>query len=132
MASPLFLRLLIFVTCAMALFGLTPVVMNQWQGLNACPALGPLPACYLVFVGYLAVALSVMSKPAYRNWLFYSGWAPVFLLAFSGTAFELSGRVTCPRNTADVPMCFYSLTIATGLLVAYLLARRRLPIAADA
>lgn len=118
-------RLLIVVTCGVALYQLAPVVAAQWQGQSACPMLGPLPACYLVLLGYSAMAAGVLWRGACRQYLFVGGWLPVFLLALSGTLFELGGRVTCPRNAAAEPMCFYSLAIASGLMLAYLLMRWR-------
>jgi len=63
-------------------------------------------------------------EPLRSGWLFLSGWLPVFLFALSGTSLELLGRPTCPRSESDVPLCFFSLAIASGLLAAFILARR--------
>jgi len=86
--------------------------------------LGPVPACYLVFVGYIAIGVSVVLEPLRSGWIFVSGWLPVFLFALSGSSLELLGRPTCPRSAADVPLCFFSLAIASTLLAVFILARR--------
>jgi len=117
-------RLSILLVSVLALSRLFPVVTEQLSGLEACPLLGPVPACYLVFAGYIAIGLSVVLEPLRSGWLFLSGWLPVFLFALSGTSLELLGRPTCPRSESDVPLCFFSLAIASGLLAAFILARR--------
>jgi len=117
-------RLSILLVCVLALYRLFPVVAEQLRGLEACPLLGPVPACYLVFAGYIAMGVSVVLQPLRSGWLFLSGWLPVFLFALTGTSLELLGRPTCPRSAADVPLCFFSLAIASVLLAAFILARR--------
>jgi len=87
--------------------------------------LGPVPACYLVFAGYIAIGVSVALEPLRSGWIFLSGWLPVFLFALSGASLELLGRPTCPRSDSDVPLCFFSLAIASALLAAFILARRK-------
>jgi hypothetical protein len=116
-------RLSILLVCVLALYGLFPVVAEQIRGLDACPLLGPVPACYLVFVGYIAIGVSVVLEPLRSGWIFLSGWLPVFLFALSGTSLELLARSTCPRSDSDVPLCFFSLAIASALLAAFILAR---------
>jgi len=58
---------------------------------ETCPVVGPLPACYLVAIGYFLVALSAISPTAKwtRN-VFFIGWTPVAVLAgFGSTMFLL-------------------------------------------
>ena len=117
-------RAAILAVCVYTLYQLFPVVLRQLQGQN-CPMIGFVPACYVVFVGYLAMAFSVTINPRKTAWLFYPGWIPVFMLAFTGTSLELMGKPTCPRTSADIPLCFLSLAISTGLLLAYLFTRGR-------
>ncbi|MFV1998656.1 MAG: hypothetical protein ACC641_11690 [Acidiferrobacterales bacterium] len=117
-------RLSILLVCVLALYRLFPVVADQLRGLDACPMLGPVPACYPVFFGYIAIALSVALDPLRSGWIFLSGWLPVCLFALSGTSLELLGRPTCPRSASNVPLCFFSLAIASALLAVFILARR--------
>lgn len=119
------MRLVILGVAAMALYGLLPVILSEWQGTKPCPAVGPIPACYGVGAGYAAMGVAALIGPARAGWLFLAGWLPVFLLAFGGTALELAGQPTCPLTPSGTPLCYYSLAIAgLVLLPAYLVARR--------
>ncbi len=115
-------RLSIAVICAFALYKLSGVISQHIQG-NACPMLGPVPACYLVFLGYAAMLLAVAFNPLRTLWLFFAGWGPVFFLALSGTVLELFSKPTCPRTDSDTPMCFLSLGVASFLIVIFFTAR---------
>ena len=108
----------------MVLYRLSPVVADKWQGLDSCPDIGPLPACYLVGLCYAAMALAALAAPRRLFWLFIAGWVPVFLLALGGTTLELSGRPTCPPSPTGLPMCYFSLAIACLLLPAFLASLR--------
>ncbi len=124
MISSRLARIGIFLVSAVVLYGLGPIVAKEWSGFDACPSLGPLPACYLVFAGYSAIAFSVLLEPLRSGWIFFAGWFPVFLLALVGTSLELMGRHTCPQTDAGIPLCFFSLAFAIVLAGAFLLARR--------
>ncbi len=117
-------RVSILVVSMLALYRLFPVAANQLKGLEACPMLGPVPACYLVFVGYIAIGVSVVLEPLRSGWVFLSGWLPVFLFALLGTSMELLGQPTCPRSASDEPLCFFSLVIASSMFVAFFFSRR--------
>ena len=119
-----FIQMLIGVACGYTLVRLAPVIQAQWQGQQSCPALGPLPACYVVAVCYTAMAVAAIVRPRKLKTLFLTGWAPVFLLALIGSALEIAGNQTCPKAAAGIPLCFYSLALATFLLPAYLLVTR--------
>jgi hypothetical protein len=120
-------RLSILLVCVLALYRLFPVVVEHTRGLEACPLLGPVPACYLVFIGYIAMGVSVVLESLWSGGIFLLGWLPVFLFALSGTSLELLGRPACPRSATDIPLCFFSLAIASVLLAAFILARRLSP-----
>ena len=122
---PWLARLVILGVAAMALYRLLPVVLSQWQGTKPCPAAGPIPACYIVGLGYAVMGIAALVGPARAGWLFLTGWLPVFLLALSGTALELAGQPTCPLTPSGTPLCYYSLAI-TGLILlpAFLITRR--------
>lgn len=78
-----------------------------------CPMLGPIPACIIVFLGYLFIVLSAafLKRTAAKK-LFYIGWTPVFLLALMGVILELTKGKVCPPGTFGVPQCFFSLAMA--------------------
>ena len=52
------IRIAIAIVAIIVLYGLAPVIANQWRGLDACPKLGLLPACYLVAVCYVAIGVA--------------------------------------------------------------------------
>ena len=90
-----------------------------------CPMLGSVPACIIVFFGYLFVLISAFAYK--KNWaakLFYIGWTPVFLLALSGVFLELTRGGICPPGPAGIPKCFFSLAMATLALILFILLRR--------
>jgi len=89
--------------------------IEHLQHGEVCPVLGPIPACIIVFLGYLCVLLAaVFIKKSFTKKLFYIGWTPVFLLALMGVVVEIGvmlGVVTdhiCPIGAYGIPQCFFS------------------------
>ena len=106
--------------------GLT-LSVDQLATGDACPSIGPLPACYLVAIAYgLAsvawlmrlVALSGASeeKPLVKT-VFYAGFLPIFILAFIGSASEALGFPVCPHMANGFPKCVISLVV--GLIILF-------------
>lgn len=76
--------------------------------------LGPVPACMIVFFGYLSIlTASVFIKNSKSKHLFYLGWIPVFLLALIGVGLELTQGHICPPGAGGIPQCFYSFAMAS-------------------
>ena len=117
-------RLGIVAVAGLVLIGLVPVVLNEWRGIEACPRLGAVPACYVVGLGYSLMAVAVIFAPRRLTALFLLGWAPVFAMAFIGSTMEILGRPTCPVSSTGTPMCFYSLAVASTLLPVFWVSRR--------
>ena len=86
---------------------------------------GPIPACIIVFLGYLLILLAGVflskriSKPA-----FLLGWTPVFLLALIGVTLELVKGQTCPPGAFGIPQCFFSLAMVLTCLALFKLSRK--------
>ncbi len=118
------LRLGIAVVAGSVLAGIAPVIIDEWRGLNACPKLGPVPACYVVGFSYSAMAIAALLAPRRLTGLFLAGWVPVFALALAGSTMEILGRPTCPPSSTGTPLCFYSLAVASLLLPAFWGSRR--------
>lgn len=96
-----------------AAFGISQLHMS---GAEACPSIGPVPACYAVLIGYLAMLISVIST---MKWVFWSGWLPVFLLATIGAGSELlSSEAICPQTDGGIPKCYFSFLISFILGIA--------------
>ena len=114
------LRASVLLACLAVLSGIVPISLAHFQTGDACPSIGPIPACYVVSLAYLAMAIA--ASIGFRNlkWLFFLGATPVILLAVAGTSLELLGRPTCPRSESGWPLCYTSLIIGLGLLTAFL------------
>jgi hypothetical protein len=69
------------------------------------------------------MAIATVISPFRLAILFYLGWTPVFLLALTGSTLEIMGHNSCPLSPAGIPLCYFSLTIATFLLPAFVLVR---------
>lgn len=85
---------------------------------EVCPMIGPIPACIIVFLGYLCVVLAaVFVKKTFVKRLFYVGWTPVFLLALMGVVIEIGVMLglikdhICPIGAYGIPQCFLSLAM---------------------
>jgi len=97
------LRGLLLIACLVVLSGIVPISITHFHTGDACPNLGPIPACYVVSLA--------------------------ILLAAAGATLELSGRPTCPRSDSGWPLCYSSLIVGVSLLAAFLvvlLIERRL------
>lgn len=104
---------------AYAAFGISQVHLAS---VKPCPVIGPLPACYVVLAGYIAMLLAVI-RPT--KWLFLTGWLPVFLLAASGVTGEIVSDVpVCPQTDGGIPKCYFSFGISLILGFAGWIALR--------
>jgi len=110
--------ILLLLLSALGVFAGFRLSIEHMQYGEVCPTLGPIPACIIVFLGYLCVFVAAASYKV--NWAFYIGWTPVFLLALSGVILELTRGQTCPSGAAGIPQCFYSLAMA---VIAWILFR---------
>ena len=110
----------IVLACLMVLGGIIPISVEQIRTGNACPKLGPIPACHVVTLAYAAMALAVTIGWRRWKWVFFVGLAPVLLLALTGTSLELLGKPTCPRSANGWPLCYSSLLVSFCLLIVFM------------
>lgn len=108
---------------AFGLFGVVPISIQHVTGIELCPMLGFVPACYVVLLGYVLIGASTVAGVRFRTMLFVTGWLPVIGLALMGSSMEVLGYEACPRSADNVPTCFFSLAIAMTLVAAFLLQR---------
>ncbi len=120
-------RLVVVGLCTVALIGVAPIAFRQATGTAPCPALGLLPACYVVLLGYALIGASVFIRTGLRTPLFAAGWMPVFGLALMGSSMEVFGYEACPRSADNIPTCFFSLALTIGLIVAFFVERKSWP-----
>ncbi len=106
-------RLALIALTGLGTFAGVQLSLEHLQHGEVCPMLGPIPACIIVFLGYLgALCATVFIKHAKSKILFYIGWTPVFLLALFGVTLELTKGHICPPGAAGIPQCFYSFAMA--------------------
>jgi len=100
----------------------TQLSVNHLQHGEVCPIIGPIPACVIVFFGYLMIFLAaIIVHKSWSKTLFYFGWTPVFLLALFGVIIELTKGHICPPGPAGIPQCFLSLAMTA---ICWLLFRK--------
>lgn len=117
------LRLLLAAIALVGVIGVFPIVQKQLLGTAPCPALGPIPACYLVFLGYALIVVSAFAGSRYRFQTFAAGWIPLFVLALTGSGSEFFGQEACPRSSGGTPTCFLSLGLLSVIIIIYLADR---------
>ena len=120
-------RLVVVGLCTIGLLGVAPIAFRQATGTAPCPALGLVPACYVVLLGYAMIGASAFVGVRLRTPLFAAGWMPVFGLALTGSSMEVLGYEACPRGADNIPTCFFSLALTIALIVAFLVERNFWP-----
>ena len=120
-------RLALIVLAGLGTFAGARLTLEHLPHGGVCPMLGPIPACIVVFLGYLFILLSAIflskrvSKP-----FFFVGWTPVFLLALTGVILELTKGQTCPPGAFGIPQCFFSLAMVLICLGLFKLSLKAL------
>jgi hypothetical protein len=108
-------RLAVFGLVGFGFYSSTRLAWRQWTTGEACPVVGSVPACYVAFAGYLAMAVGLVAVVTFgASWpraLFYVGVSVAGGLAMLGTTLELIKGNVCPR-VGEVPMCYISLAMS--------------------
>lgn len=118
----MFCRTSIILLASIGVLGVGRISINHWTGEASCPMIGPLPACYIILIGYSLIVLSMYPHVQKALVLFVIGWAPVMLLALTGVVGELTGVLQCPHLEIGIPQCYISAALALIIgLIAWLL-----------
>ena len=112
------LNILIVAILALAIYGSSGLVINEWEVGNICPKILGIPACYIVLACFVIALIGHLIPRSNGNWLFSLFIGVVTLIASTGTIGELTETAKCPRTTGGTPMCFISLAICLSLLVS--------------
>ena len=119
-------------TGAIVGLGFVGVMLSGWLVVSelarepTCPTLFGVPACFFVFVAYVAVTLGAwMSGPA-GDVSFFVGAGAVTLIAVYFSFRQVAGTIECP-SFEGLPMCYVSLFAGAAILVLDQV-RRRLPV----
>ena len=118
----MFCRTSIILLASIGVLGVGRISINHWTGEASCPMIGPLPACYIILIGYSLIVLSTYPRLQQAFLLFLIGWVPVILLALTGVVGELIGVLQCPHLEIGIPQCYISAALALIIgLIAWLL-----------
>jgi hypothetical protein len=123
------LRIILLGLIATGLYGAASVSYHAITGAAPCPHIANIPACFIVLAGYTLMLIAVMIEsvgnaqrtaptPTPKK-VFLIGWLPVFLLAVTGSLFELSHGNTCPKSDTGLPLCYVSLFFSIALVLIF-------------
>lgn len=113
------LRVLIGVVASIGLVGVIPVSFAELSTGGACPHLGVIPACHVVSIAYGSIFLTILHHRFWKPRVFLVSWLIIFLLAATGTAFELLGLEACPKTAGGIPKCFFSFGLSGMLFIPF-------------
>lgn len=88
---------------------------------DTCPLVISIPACYIILFSVLGVLFAHYLK---RKQLFFIFANIPLLIALAGSVLQILGKVACPKNEANIPMCFISLGIFLAIVGLKLLEKR--------
>lgn len=106
-----------------ALYGSGTLSLDNWNGINVCPKILSIPACYLVLTLFVAGTVSHIFSFKFNTSIFYISVGIIALIALWGTITELSGTEICPRTSNGIPMCYYSLALSSSILLLKALSK---------
>ena len=101
--------------------------ISELKAPGTCPAIGPVPACYIVLIGYSLAfvgSLLFLFRKRFAQPLFLVGLLIPSLLAVAGTVGQLTGLMECPKTADNTPMCYISLAMCTTCWILWLIAMR--------
>ncbi len=106
----------IIILLILALYGAASLSLGEFKSQHTCPQLLGIPACYMVFGLFLIGLFAHLID--FGTWSFYSPIGILAILALVGTVGEFSGKISCPRTSDGIPMCYISLVICVLLLLS--------------
>lgn len=117
------LQILAIIGVLAGLYAAAVVSFDTITGQKPCPVIVSMPACYIVFSGYLWMLVTVL-LPKLKTFIFLIGWLPVFMLAAAASVLEITTTNICPQSEAGIALCFISLGLCVSVLIAFLLSKR--------
>ncbi len=88
---------------------------------DICPLVISIPACYIIL---FSVSGALVAHYLRSQRLFFIFSSIPLLLALAGTVLQILGKVECPKNEANIPMCFISLGIFLAIVGLKLLEKK--------
>ncbi|MEM8487209.1 MAG: hypothetical protein AAF564_16775 [Bacteroidota bacterium] len=113
------------------LAGAASLSYTTFQGINPCPIVFSVRACYVVFVAYFLMTIAqTLKKQAPAHRLFWGAWLIAFGFAIYGSTLELFQGDICPKNNPGppffaLPMCYISLIFCAIIAGTWLILHKR-------
>ncbi len=99
------------------------LVYSEFTGWSICPQILWVPACYIILACFLWL-LFIHLKNLPNKYLYILAALPISI-ALYGTIFQIFGWVECPKTDSQIPMCFISLWLFSGItLCKYLVSKK--------
>lgn len=117
-------------------FSIAKISLDNLSG-SPCPHVFSVPICYVVFMAYTLMALSVIVwHKGCRHYLFVAGWTVATVIALVGTLAELTtGGGVCPTSGGGslrggvsgggIPLCYVSLALLVVILGLFMMGPYR-------
>ena len=122
-SRPLFFILAVLL--AAAVFAALQLSLKEWKTAGSCPSIGPVPACYLVLVGFAcALAGHLTGRRCWGRVFFLIGLGFPTLLAIFASIGEARGFLECPKTASGIPMCYLSLGLCVVSWIVWALGGR--------
>lgn len=109
----------IYIVFSFAITGAGNLVYDEFLNEGTCPKLGIIPACYVIFACLLIPLMTHFLDRWKVVYFLLTGIALV--IATYASIGQLTGSVQCPKTESDIPMCYISFGIFSGLILLKLL-----------
>jgi len=115
----------LFAVLGFAIYKAFELSREEWSGSGFCPAIGFVPACYLVLAGFTMALIGHILNWRYQELkLFVVGLGIPTVLAMMGTVGQILGFIECPKTSDGIPMCFISLSLCSFCWLLWFVARK--------
>ncbi len=105
----------IYIVFIVGLLGAGNLVYQEFLQEGACPKIGVIPACYIIFSCLvIPFILHIINKGKIIYFLFT---AIALIIATYATVGQLLNLVQCPKTESGLPMCYISFVIFAFLVV---------------
>jgi hypothetical protein len=89
--------------------------LNEIMQEGACPKLGFIPACYIVFFCFLIPLIAHFLKRYNTIFYIFTGFA--FALATYASIGQFMDKLQCPKTDFGLPKCYISFALLLGIIV---------------
>ena len=115
-----YLILIIFI---IGIYGVGNLAYHEFLQEEACPKLGPIPACYIVLVCFVIPLITHIFNIGKIIYFLFTGFA--LALAIYASIGQLLGNIHCPKTDDGLPMCYISFVIFASLILLKIISLKK-------